>query len=90
MEIHPDDIILFGLSFVTFLAIIVSLKFSKLFAYFSLGLFLFYTTYLYYGLLYLATQGDALVWWSFAMAITTVQLLATVIYSGVSLWKNRR
>jgi hypothetical protein len=83
-----DNQVLYIASIICFLFILVSFKFSKQFAIVNLILFFLYSTILYYNLVYNSAYGSGLVWWSYAILLTVLQILIVGIYLGIKFFSK--
>jgi hypothetical protein len=84
-----DNQLLFSSSLLCLILIIISFKFNKLFGIISLIIFVIYSSYLYYSLIYKSQYGSALVWWFYLLIITAIQIIISGTYIIIKLIKNR-
>ena len=87
MNFHSDDIILYVLSVLTLILILFSLKFSKLFSYTNLVIFVVYSVFFYHSLFFEGKYGSGFIWWFFAFILTFIHLLIVVAYLIVKFFK---
>lgn len=75
-----EENILQLLTLITFLFIILIVKFNKRILVFNLLLFFFYSLYFYYGLYYQRSEGRALGWVVLIYLVTGLHLFFTICY----------
>lgn len=69
------------LSFITALYFLLSFKYYKNWGKLNLLIFILYTSYFYYGLLFKSTEGIALGWLAFIYIVTGLHLIYIAIYT---------
>jgi len=84
------DNIIYLISFLALALIGISYKFSKLFFFINLIIFLIYSFYFYYGLYYIKEGGATMGWWFYNIIITGVHLLFVLGYITISLLRGKR
>lgn len=83
-----DQVLLYG-SFVTILVVFaLAFIYSKKFAIINTIIFVAYTSYMIYGLLYKSQGGTALAWWFYLIAFLGIQSTIMLIYIVASWFRK--
>ena len=83
-----DNQILCISSILCFVLIVLSSKHNKQFFLINIGLFILYSSVLYYKLFYQSKEGSALLWFFYLLSITVVQIIVIGIYLLTKFFKR--
>jgi len=83
-----EEQFLYMSSAVCFIMILLSFRYRKQFAIINLVLFFIYSPLLYYNLFFNSAYGASLVWWSYLLFFTLLQVLVVCIYLGIRFWQR--